>query len=101
MEDLQTYLDKALKEIRFSNIKEESNIYHYDVEKELRELIVSTRTRLGITQKQLAEKSGISQANISRIENGNYRPSIPVLKRMADAFGKRLVIDFINYDEVQ
>lgn len=75
-------------------------VMDYDIESELCELIATTRTQLGITQKQLAEKSGVSQANISKIENGSYRPSIPVLKRIADGLGKRLIIEFADREEV-
>lgn len=103
MDDLQTYLDKALKKVKL--IKNDDNddnqvLSDYDIELEVRELIVSTRNQLGITQKQLAEKSGVSQANISKIENGSYRPSISILRRIADGFGKRLVIEFEDREEV-
>ena len=99
MSDLQSYLDKALREAQLSNIEEPPAFADYDIESELRELIVTTRTQLGITQKQLADKSGVSQANISKIENGSYRPSIPILKRIADGLGKRIVIEFTDREE--
>ena len=100
MSDLQSYLDKALKEVQLLNTDDEPIVTDYDIEAELCELIVTTRTQLGITQKQLAEKSGVSQSNISKIENGSYRPSIPILKRIADGLGKRLVIEFVDREEV-
>lgn len=94
MSEFQSYLDKALKEVKLLDIEDELNIIEYDIDLEVRELIINTRTKLGITQKQLAEKSGVSQSNISKIENGTYKPSITILKRIADAFGKRLIIEF-------
>ncbi len=94
MSEFQSYLDKALKEVKLLEIEDEPNRIEYDIDLEVRELIINTRTKLGITQKQLAEKSGVSQSNISKIENGTYRPSITILKRIADAFGKRLIIEF-------
>lgn len=100
MNDLQSYLDKALKEIRLEKTNDKPIFFDYDIEEEVCELIVTTRNQLGITQKQLAEKSGVSQANISKIENGSYRPSIPILKRIADGLGKRLVIEFADREEV-
>ena len=100
MSDLQSYLDKALKEVQLSETDYKPIAMDYDIEAELCELIVTTRTQLGITQKQLAEKSGVSQANISKIENGTYRPSIPILKRIADGLGKRLIIEFAEREEV-
>lgn len=100
MSDLQSYLDKALKEVRLVNTEDKPIVMDYDIEAEVCELIVTTRTQLGITQKQLAEISGVSQANISKIENGSYRPSIPILKRIANGLGKRLVIEFADREEV-
>ena len=100
MSDLQSYLDKALKEVRLVNTEDKPIVMDYDIEPEVCELIVTTRTQLGITQKQLAEISGVSQANISKIENGSYRPSIPILKRIANGLGKRLVIEFADREEV-
>lgn len=94
MSEFQSYLDKALKEVKLLDIEDEPNIIEYDIDLEVRELIINTRTKLGITQKQLAEKSGVSQSNISKIENGTYKPSITILKRIADAFEKRLIIEF-------
>jgi ribosome-binding protein aMBF1 (putative translation factor) len=100
MSDLQSYLDKALKEVQLVKVDEKPIDIDYDIEEEVCELIATTRTQLGITQKQLAEKSGVSQANISKIENGSYHPSIPILKRIADGLGKRLVIEFADREEV-
>jgi len=100
MDDLQSYLDRALKEVKLVESDDKPNFVDYDIVAELCELIANTRTQLGITQKQLAEKSGVSQANISKIENGSYKPSIPILKRIADGLGKRLVIEFADREEV-
>lgn len=100
MSDLQSYLDKALKEIQLVKNDDKPILSDYDIEEEVCELIVTTRNQLGITQKQLAEKSGVSQANISKIENGSYRPSIPILRRIADGLGKRLLIEFADREEV-
>ena len=41
------------------------------------------REKLNLTQKDLAERSGITQADISRLENGNANPSIRTLKKLA------------------
>lgn len=100
MDDLQSYLDRALKEVKLVESDDKPNFVDYDIEAELCDLIANTRIQLGITQKQLAEKSGVSQANISKIENGSYKPSIPILKRIADGLGKRLVIEFADREEV-
>ncbi len=55
--------------------------------------IISARARLGISQKQLSEMSGIDQSDISKIERGVSNPSISTLDRLAQAFGGKLNIE--------
>jgi transcriptional regulator with XRE-family HTH domain len=45
-------------------------------------------------QKDLAEKTGIAQGDISKLENGNSNPSLKTLQRIAEGLGKSLVIEF-------
>ena len=47
--------------------------------------IVEMRERHGLTQSQLAERCGIDQADISRIERGSTSPTVLILQRLADA----------------
>ena len=101
MKDLQSYLDDALKHVKLESVTDEPVMEDYDIHAELRELITTTRNFLDITQNQLAEKSGISQSNISKIESGNYQPSVATLKKIADALGKRLVIDFADREDFE
>lgn len=54
--------------------------------------LFETRTDLGITQSELAKKSGVRQSNISRIERGTCSPTIHTLSSLAVAMGKRLEI---------
>ena len=95
MNDFQNFLDKTLTQIDVKVIKEEDNeVYKYDIYKEIRELVIVARDKAGLTQKELAAKSGLTQSNISNIEKGTTRPTIDSLKKIADATGKRLVIQF-------
>ena len=48
-----------------------------------------------LTQKQLSEKTGIYQSDISKIERGNANPSLSTLKRLAAAMNMQLKIEFI------
>ena len=101
MGDFQSYLDKALKKLDINESqKTDEEIFknEYDITAEISELVQTLRNEAGLSQKQLSEKTGISQANISKIENGHYIPSIDILKRIADALGKRLIVDFIDID---
>ena len=61
---------------------------------ELVRAMIRARHEAGLTQKELAEKTGLQQANISRIENGNGNPSIATLNRIAQGMGKKLIISF-------
>ena len=53
------------------------------------------RERANMTQKELAEKTGIYQADISKLERGIGNPSVSTLKRLADGLGLDLQIDFV------
>ena len=57
--------------------------------------MVDTRKESGLTQKQLAEQTGIAQGDISKIENGNGNPSLKTLKRLASAMGMKLKLEFV------
>ena len=52
-------------------------------------------TDVGLTQQQLAERCGIRQSNISRIENGTCSPTVATLQKIAAGMGKKLRIEFI------
>lgn len=58
------------------------------------------RNKLNLTQKDLAELSGITQADISRLENGNANPSIRTLKKLAAAMNMTLDIKFVPLAKV-
>ena len=52
-------------------------------EYELIKQIIEIRNDQEITQKQLAERTGTKQSNISRLEKGEYNPSLKFLKKLA------------------
>ena len=62
--------------------------------------IVDARTSQNLTQKQLAEKTGINQADISKLENGTRNPSINLLKGLAEGMGMMLKIEFVPKQKV-
>ena len=94
MSDFQKLLDQALEKVNLTPVDDTPEVEEYNIDAEVRDLVISTRNAANLTQKQLAQRSGVSQANISKIENGNYHPSLSTLKRIADALGKRLVVSF-------
>ena len=57
--------------------------------------IIEGREGTGLTQAQLAQATGINQANISRLENGTGNPSLQTLKRLAAGMGMKLKLEFV------
>lgn len=56
--------------------------------------LISARQAAGISQQELSMKSGITQADISKMENGKANPSVRTLRKLATAMGKTLRIEF-------
>ncbi|MBQ7605442.1 MAG: helix-turn-helix transcriptional regulator [Firmicutes bacterium] len=54
--------------------------------------VFSARARKGISQKELADATGIDQSDISKIERGVANPSIKTLQRIAEALDAELQI---------
>ncbi len=57
--------------------------------------IIDGRKNQNLSQKELARITGIAQADISRLENGNANPSLRTLKRLASGLGMMLRVEFI------
>ena len=57
--------------------------------------LIEARNENNITQKELSRLTGITQSDISKIENGNANPSIKTLQKIAKALNKKLIIKFI------
>ncbi len=60
------------------------------------------RKKRGLTQKELAELTGLDQSNISDWENPNYEytPQISTLKRLANGFDVPLIVRFGSWEEL-
>lgn len=58
------------------------------------EQIVKARKEQGMTQEELARRIGTQKSNISRLESGNYNPTLDLLTKIANALGKNLNIRF-------
>ena len=58
--------------------------------------IIDARKNAGLTQKQLSERTGIAQGDISKLESGNANPSVRTLKRLAEGMGMVLKLEFIS-----
>ena len=60
---------------------------------ELISQIIEARIAQGLTQAQLAERTGICQSNLSRLEGGNCNPSLELMNRVARGLGMELHIE--------
>ena len=65
----------------------------------LADLIISSRKSKSITQAQLSEITGVNRAMLSRIESGDYIPSIPQLISIANALEFDPSEVFVTADE--
>jgi ribosome-binding protein aMBF1 (putative translation factor) len=61
--------------------------------------LIDARKKLGLTQQQLAQRTKINQADISKIEKGNSNPSLNTLKKLAKGMNMRLQIKFIPIED--
>ncbi len=61
--------------------------------------MVDARISQNLTQKELAKRTGIDQADISKLENGTRNPSLKLLKRLAD--GMTLKLEFVPKRSVE
>ena len=89
MTKFQDFLNEELKN---PEVKKE-----YDAlapEYEIIQALIDERKKSGITQKQLSERTGIAQGDISKLENGNANPSLKTLYRLAQGLGKKPTIHF-------
>lgn len=90
MSDFRNFVNEQLQDPEFRKEYEAAR-----PEYELTRSLIAARIASGMTQKELAEKSGVRQSNISRIENGNCVPTISTLMALAKALGKKLSISFL------
>lgn len=83
-------LDEQLKDPAF-----QAEWEALEPERQIVRAIIEGRERRDLTQQQLAEITGIQQADISRLENGTGNPSLRTLKRLAAGMGMQLKLEFV------
>lgn len=84
------YLNQRLQDSKLKEIYDESQANCQIVK-----AICEARISKSLTQKDLSNITGISQADLSRLETGNANPSLRTLKRIAKALDCTLTISFI------
>jgi len=88
--DFQKRLANDLKNPEFK--KEWDSL---ELEYQIQAALMQARIDADMTQAELAEKSGVRQSNISRIESGAVLPRLDTLEALAKAMGKNLQISMI------
>ena len=84
------YLQEQLKDPDFK--KEWDDI---QPEMDVIRAMIDARIEQNLTQKELAARTGIDQADISKLENGTRNPSLKLLKKLASGLGMQLKIEFV------
>lgn len=90
---MSSYKDYKKKVLSNEEVKAE-----YDAlapEYDLIQAMIDARVSQNLTQKDLSNLTGITQADISRIENGTRNPSLAMLKRIAAGLGMQLRLEFV------
>lgn len=93
MQSKQVYVHPVLKQFKDSDFRKEWD----DIQPEMDVIraMVDARISQNLTQKELAERTGINQADISKLGNGTRNPSLKLLKRLADGMGMTLKLEFV------
>ena len=95
MKKFDDFLEEQLKDETFR--QEYQSI---QLEMDVVKAIIDARISQNLTQKELAEKTGINQADISKLENGTRNPTINLLKRLAEGMDMVLKIEFVPKQKV-
>ena len=89
MKTLEMALEEKMKEPGFR-----AEYEALEPEFAIMQAVVNARKSSGLTQKQLSEKTGIDQADISKIEIGEANPTLNTLKRLASGMDMKLRLEF-------
>jgi transcriptional regulator with XRE-family HTH domain len=86
---------RAYKEKKLQNPEVKAEYDALQPEYDIIQAMIHARVEQHITQKELSERTGITQADISRIENGTRNPSLGMVKKLAQGLGMQLKLEFI------
>lgn len=71
-------------------LEERSDASRYINRSRIGQLIADARRRQGLSIRELAERSGVSYQNITKIENGKYNVSIDILGKLCRALDLKI-----------
>lgn len=90
---MRTFDDMLVDQLKDEEFKKEYEAIQPEMD--IIKALVEARTSQHLTQKELAKRTGINQADISKLENGTRNPTVNLLKRLADGMGMTLKIELI------
>ncbi len=88
----------SFEEMKADMLKDEEFRIEYEKLKpryEAIEQIIRARKEQNMTQAELAKRVGTQKSNISRLESGNYNPSLDFLAKVAESLGKSLSVQLM------
>jgi transcriptional regulator with XRE-family HTH domain len=62
-------------------------------------LVLSARLKAGLTQRQLADRLGVTQPVVAAYESGRRQPTVPILMRMVSAAGFDLRLHLAPHED--
>jgi predicted transcriptional regulator len=86
---------KIYKEKVLQNPEVKAEYDELQPEYDIIQAMIDARVSQNITQMELSERTGITQADISRIENGTRNPSLSMVKKLAQGLGMQLKLEFV------
>ena len=69
-------------------------------ERAIIQAMIEARQRTGLTQKELSERTGIAQGDISKLERGKANPSLRTLQRLSAGMGMILHVEFLPIADI-
>ena len=88
---MRTFDDMLSKQLKDEEFRKEYEAIQPEMD--VIRAIVDARTSQNLTQKELAERTGINQADISKLENGTRNP-------LAEGMGMALKIEFVPKQKI-
>ncbi len=96
-----TYILKAVlklnnwKDYRHRKIEDVPLYEDAEIEEIIMYEIIKARKETGVSQYELSLMTRITQADISKLENGKANPTISTLNKIAKVLGKKLLVQFV------
>lgn len=91
MTDMEKFRQKQLQDPEFRDYYNEKQ-----AAASLAKSLIGCRIQKNLSQKELSKLTGISQADISRLERCEGNPSLKTLQKLAKGLGMNLKIEFVS-----